>query len=61
MYVKPFVKHALRGQGKALLLRVGGSVAGDATLELSSLGAAAVDRALEESMQWFNPKGRQKV
>jgi methylphosphonate synthase len=57
LYLKPFIKHNLRGNGKLLILRVGGKVAGDSQRELSIVGKKNTLRAISETMQWFNPKG----
>jgi len=56
-YVKPFVVHNFRGNGKMLILRIGGKVAGDSQRELSFVGKENTQRAISETQQWFNPKG----
>jgi len=58
VYVKPFVNHNFRGNGKLLILRVGGKIVGDAQRELSFIGKGNAKRAISESMQSFNPKGK---
>lgn len=58
VYVKPFVKHNFRGEGKLLVLRIGGKIAGDSQRELSIIGKANVHRAISETLQWFDPKGK---
>jgi len=57
-YVKPFVKHSFRGQGKLLILRIGGKINGDSQRELSFVGKENAKRAIAETMQWFDPKGK---
>ena len=57
--IKPFVKHNFRGEGKLLVLRIGGKIAGDSQRELSFIGKENTERAISETMQWFNPKGKQ--
>ena len=58
VYVKPFLKHNFRGSGKLLLLRIGGRMAGDSQRELSFVGKENARRAISETMQWFDPKGK---
>lgn len=53
-YIKPFVPHNFRGNGKVLILRVGGKVAGESQRELSFVGKESVHRAISETMQWFD-------
>ena len=57
-YIKPFVKHNFRGDGKLLILRIGGKVVGDPQRELSFIGKENVQRAITETMQWYDPKGK---
>ena len=57
-YVKPFVKHNFRGHGKILILRIGGKITGDSQRELSFVGKENAKRAIAETMQWFDPKGK---
>ena len=57
VYIKPFVGHNFRGNGKLLVLRLGGKIIGDSQRELSIIGKENVKRAVDESMQWFDPKG----
>ena len=57
VYIKPFVNHNFRGNGKLLVLRLGGKIVGDSQRELSIIGKENVKRAVDESMQWFDPKG----
>lgn len=57
-YVKPFVKHNFRGHGKLLILRIGGKISGDSQRELSIVGKENAKRAIAETMQWFDPKGK---
>lgn len=58
VYVKPFVRHNLRGKGKLLILRIGGKVAGEPQRELSFVGKENTKRAIAETMQWFDPEGK---
>ena len=55
-YLKPFLQHNFRGSGKLLALRLGGKITGDSKRELSFVGKANIKRAINESMQWFDPK-----
>ena len=57
VYMKPFIKHNFSGNGKLLVLRIGGKIAGDSQRELSIVGKKNAKRAISETMQWFNPKG----
>lgn len=57
-YIKPFVKHNFRGNGKLVILRIGGKVVGDPQRELSFIGKENVQRAIAETMQWYDPKGK---
>ena len=59
LYIKPFVEHNFRGEGKLLVLRIGGKIVGDSQRELSFVGKENTKRAISETMQWFNPKGKQ--
>ncbi|ABX12053.1 methylphosphonate synthase [Nitrosopumilus maritimus] len=56
-YIKPFVPHNFRGNGKILILRIGGKISGDSQRELSFVGRENTQRAISETMQWFDPKG----
>ncbi len=58
LYLKSFVKHSFRGNGKLLVLRIGGKIAGDSQRELSIVGKKNAERAISETMQWFDPKGK---
>jgi hypothetical protein len=58
LYVKPFLKHNFRGEGKILILRIGGKIVGDSQRELSFIGKESAKRAISETMQWFDPKGK---
>ena len=58
IYVKPFVQHSFSGNGKLVVLRVGGRIPGDSQRELSIIGKRNAQRAINETMQWFDPKGR---
>ena len=55
-YVKPFVSHNFRGNGKILILRIGGKIVGDSQRELSIVGRENTKRAISETMQWFDAK-----
>lgn len=57
-YIKPFIKHNFRGNGKLLILRIGGKITGDSQRELSLVGKDNARRAIAETMQWFDPKGK---
>ena len=57
-YIKPFLKHNFRGNGKILCLRIGGKIGGDPQRELSIIGKKNSERAISESMPWFNAEGR---
>jgi methylphosphonate synthase len=57
-YIKPFVKHNFRGKGRLLILRIGGKAAGDPQRELSFVGKENAKRAIAETMQWFDPEGK---
>jgi transcriptional regulator with XRE-family HTH domain len=61
LYMKPFINHNFRGKGKLLVLRIGGRVAGEPLRELSLIGKNNAERAIAETMQWFNVKGRQNI
>jgi transcriptional regulator with XRE-family HTH domain len=58
LYLKPFIKHSFCGDGKLLILRIGGKIAGDSQRELSIVGKKNAQRAISETMQWFDPKGK---
>jgi len=58
LYLKPFVKHSFAGNGKLLVLRIGGKISGDSQRELSIVGKKNASRAISETMQWFDPKGK---
>ena len=58
LYMKPFIKHNFRGDGKLLILRVAGKIPGDSQRELSLVGKDNVKRAISETMQWFDKKGK---
>ena len=61
-YVKPFIHHNFRGEnGKLLVLRIGGRVAGEPLRELSLIGKDSAYRAIAETMPWFNKEGRSKI
>jgi len=58
LYLKPFIKHNFRGNGKLLVLRIGGKIAGDSQRELSIVGKKNAERAISESLLWFDSKGK---
>ena len=58
VYIKPFVNHNFRGEGKLLMLRVGGKISGDSQRELSFIGKSNASRVISETMQWFDPQGK---
>ena len=58
IYIKPFIKHNFRGNGKLVVLRVGGRIPGDSQRELSLIGKRNTKRAINETMQWFDPHGK---
>lgn len=61
-YMKPGIKHAYASAGCQLLaLRIGGRVGGDVLQELAQIGPENLGRVMNESMQWFDPKGRRTV
>ncbi len=60
--MKPFVPHAFAGDGATVLtLRVGGRMAGDPMRELSRIDAAGRERVAAETVQWFDPAGRNRI
>jgi len=59
LYMKPFIQHNFRGKGKLLILRIGGKIAGDSQRELSIVGKENTQRAISETIQWFDSKGKQ--
>lgn len=61
-YMKPGIKHSYASDGAQLLvLRIGGRVGGDVLHELAQIGPHHLGRVVNESMQWFDPKGRKNV
>jgi len=58
LYIKPFIQHNFRGNGKLLILRVGGKIAGESQRELSIIGKNDAKRAISETLQWFDSKGK---
>ena len=58
IYIKPFIKHNFRGNGKLVVLRIGGRIPGDSQRELSLIGRRNTKRAINETMQWFDPHGK---
>jgi len=58
LYLKPFIKHSFRGNGTLLSLSIGGKIAGDSQRELSVVGKKNAERAISESIQWFDSTGK---
>ena len=56
VYIKPFVKHSMRGSGKLMVLRIGGRMTGDAQREFSNLSKHDAHRAINETQMWFDAK-----
>ena len=57
-YLKPFVAHNFRGKGKLLVLRISGKITGEPQRELSLIGKKNMARVINESLQWFDSKGK---
>ena len=57
-YLKPFVAHNFRGTGKLLVLRISGKITGEPQRELSLIGKKNTTRVINESLQWFDAKGK---
>ena len=57
-YIKPNVSHNFRGDGRLMVLRIAGRVAGDAQRELSCLEESDANRAISETSMWFDPQGK---
>ena len=57
-YLKPFVAHNFRGKGKLLVLRISGKITGEPQRELSLMGKKNTTRVINESLQWFDAKGK---
>ena len=57
-YLKPFVEHNFRGKGKLLVLRISGKITGEPQRELSLIGKKKIARVINESLQWFDSKGK---
>jgi methylphosphonate synthase len=57
-YLKPFVAHNFRGKGKLLVLRISGKITGEPQRELSLIGKKNTTRVINESLQWFDAKGK---
>ena len=58
LYMKPFVPHNFRGNGKLLILRIGGKIPGDSQRELSIVGKDNAKRAISETTLWFDKEGK---
>ena len=58
LYMKPFIPHNFRGNGKLLILRIGGKIPGDSQRELSIVGKDNAKRAISETSLWFDKKGK---
>jgi methylphosphonate synthase len=57
-YLKPFVEHNFRGKAKLLVLRISGRITGEPQRELSLMGEKKIGRIVNESIQWFDSKGK---
>ncbi len=57
-YLKPFVEHNFRGKGKLLVLRISGKITGEPQRELSLIGKKNTARVINESLKWFDAKGK---
>ena len=57
-YLKPFVEHNFRGKAKLLVLRISGRITGEPQRELSLMGKKKITRFVNESLQWFDSKGK---
>ena len=57
-YLKPFVEHNFRGKAKLLVLRISGRITGEPQRELSLIGKKKITRIVNESLQWFDSKGK---
>ena len=57
-YLKPFVEHNFRGKAKLLVLRISGRITGEPQRELSLMGEKKIGRIVNESLQWFDSKGK---
>ena len=57
-YLKPYVAHNFRGTGKLLVLRISGKITGEPQRELSLIGKKNTTRVINESLQWFDAKGK---
>lgn len=59
-YLKPFVQHTFTAtdeDASLLLMRLGGRMSGDPMRELSAFDESATERAVQETMQWFDEEG----
>lgn len=59
-YLKPFVQHTFTTtdeDASLLLMRLGGRMSGDPMRELSAFDESATERAVQETMQWFDEEG----
>ena len=57
-YLKPFVEHNFRGKAKLLVLRISGRITGEPQRELSLMGEKKIGRIVNESIEWFDSKGK---
>ena len=57
-YLKPFLEHNFIGKGKLLVLRISGKIIGEPQRELSLIGQKNITRVINESLQWFDTKGK---
>ena len=58
LYIKPFVKHNFRGNGKLLILGIAGKMSGDVQRELSIIGKEHAKRTISDTSPWFGKKGQ---
>ena len=57
-YIKPNVLHNFRGEGKLMVLRIAGRIAGDAQRELSCFEQNDANRAISETSMWFDSQSK---
>jgi methylphosphonate synthase len=58
VYIKPFIYHNFRKNGKLLILRIAGKIPGDSQRELSTVGREHTKRAISENTAWFDKEGK---
>ena len=52
--IKPFVKHNFTGEGKLLVLRIGGKISGDVLYQLSMISENNIKRLIQDNKPWFD-------